>query len=1040
MFFTVGNQWVFAALDEVDQQREVTGTVVDASGIPLIGVTISVVGQTTGTITDLDGGYRIGVPDSKVELQFSFIGFKSQKVVVGEKLVLNITLSEDLQNLEEVVVVGYGVQKKSHLTGSVTKVRTDGLEDIPISRIDQALQGRVAGVQIQNITSEVGEAPQIRVRGMGSVSADSSPLVIIDGFPVEGGLGVVNMNDVESIEVLKDAASAAIYGSRAANGVIIITTKGGTVDKPKYTFKTSWGVKNAYKKHDILNAREYVDLKVRDAVWLGRTQLENQDFAFHVMTNDTGWQDEALQIANIYNAQLGISGGKKGLKYYVSASYINDEGIMINNNYEKMNVRAKIDAELSKRVTVGVNLAPTYSKKEVPATNFIDFYRTPSWLPVRHTEETSALTNYAYAVGEYAHGAHFNNLEYSGTDPISGEYRENVKTSPFNTKNHNPRMIIDNENIKQNDYRLQTSAYVNINIIEGLDFKTSNGFDISYRETNRYRNMNAREDGAKNRGLYQNRLYVDLLSENTLTYQKKVNVDHDFNVMLGFSGETKKYNTAGILGFDFPTDRIHTLNAAGTIDQYEGSTLMTGTWKESESMMSVYARLVYSYKDRYLFSASMRYDGSSKFGEDNRWGAFPSVSLGWRVSEEKFMKDVNWIDQLKIRTSYGVTGTDKIENYANQDMLNSANYIFGTGNGNVVQGLSNNSVTLGNKALKWEQTNEFNLGLDLSMINNRIGLTLDYYYSKTKSLLFERQISSISGYKKFWTNLGRIRNKGLEIELTTYNIQDGDFTWNSSINLSTNSNKVLDLGGPDHLQNQGERQEYYRTIIGNPSIQFVGYKTIGVWTEELWNDKSNPRGNDDAVGGLRVLDANNDGVINEEDLVPIGNPFPDFTWGITNNFKYKGFDLSVLIQGVQGVNVWNGDVYYNETRKWNRPYVMNHYVSDEHPGDGRTPGYDKGIKIMKTDYGIQDASYIALRDITFGYTFSKKLIKKTGLTGLRLYSSIQNLGFWWNSSYKGINPEARYTSGAYASPLISGYQRGGFPLQRTFSFGIDINF
>lgn len=1037
MLIGATSQLVVAAPNEVDQQREITGTVVDEAGLPIIGVSVTVIGKTIGSFTDIDGFFRIGVPDSKIELQFSFIGYKTQRVVVGENTELKITMFEDLQNLDEVVVVGYGVQKKSHLTGSITKVRTEGLEDIPVSRVDQALQGRVAGVQIQNTTSEVGEAPQIRVRGMGSVSADSSPLIIIDGFPVEEGLGIINMNDVESVEVLKDAASAAIYGSRAANGVILVTTKNGTVDKPKYSLKTSWGIKDAYKKHDILDAQGYVDLKVRDAQWLGNTQLDKTDFPFSVMTNNTDWQDEALQTANIYSVQFGVSGGKKGLRYYTSASYIKDEGIMVQNNYEKMTVRAKIDAELSKCVNFGINIAPTYSKKVVPPTNFIDFYRTPSWLPVYHTAETSALTG--YEIGEYAHGAHFNNVDYTGIDPISGVERTE-KASPFNTKNHNPRMIMDNEQIRQNDYRLQTSAYLNVKIAKGFEFKTSNGFDISYREYDRYRNKETKQDGEKNRGLYQNRLYIDLLTENTLNYQTKINTDHDFNAMIGFSGETKKYHTAGILGVDFPTDYIRTLNAAGTILQYEGDNLMTGTWKESESMMSAYARLIYSFKDKYLFSASMRYDGSSKFGEDNRWGSFPSVSLGWRASEEDFIKsNIKWIDQLKFRASYGVTGTDKIVNYANTDMLDPANYIFGPGNGTLVQGLANNSLTLGNRALKWEQTNEFNLGLDLSILKNRVGMILDYYYSKTKSLLFERSISSISGYKKVWTNLGRIRNSGIEVELTTYNIQGADFTWNTSLNFSANDNKVLDLGGPRFLSNEGERGEHYRTIVGDPSIQFYGYKTIGVWRDQEEID-NNPHENRDVPGGLRVQDTNKDGKITADDMVSTGNPFPDFTWGITNNFKYKNFDLSILFQGVQGIDVWNGDVFYNETRKWNKPYVMNHWVSPEYPGDGKTPGYGKGIPIMETDYGIQDASYIALRDITMGYTFPKKMVKKAGLSGLRIYSSIQNLGYWWNSSYKGINPEARYTSGDYQNPLVSGYQRGGFPLQRTFSFGIDFNF
>lgn len=1037
VFFGISIQSLMALPAPMQDGRQVTGTVVDNTGIPLIGVTVSVQGTTKGTITDLDGNYKIDIPDSNAALQFAMIGFAQQTITVGNQSQINVTMSEDLQLLSEVVVVGYGVQKKSHLTGSITKVRTEGLEDIPVSRIDQALQGRVAGVQIQNTTSEVGQTPQIRVRGMGSVSAEDHPLVIVDGFPVEDGLGVVNMNDVESIEVLKDAASAAIYGSRAANGVIMVTTKAGSIDKPKYSLKTSWGTKSYYELHDIMTSKEYVNMRIDEEKLKGTAIFPANEFPFAVINNETDWQKEALRTANIYNVQLGISGGSKGMKYYVSGSYMNDQGIMYDNEYEKMNLRAKIDVNLSKRVTFGVNLAPTYTYRTRPSTNFIDFYRTPGWMPVRHTAETAALTG--YPEGSYAHGAHFSNVEYTGIDPLTGEERT-VKASPFQTANHNPKMIIENEKIHQKDYRIQGSAYLNIKIIDGLDFKTSNGFDVSYRDMDRYRNLDAKKDGETNRGLYQNRLFIDLLSENTLTYNKKINKKHDIGALLGFSAQRTTIKTAGILGIDFPTDLIHTLNQAGSIQIYEGDTRYTGTWRTPSSMASFFSRFTYSYEDRYLLSASLRTDGSSKFGKDNQWGWFPSVSAGWRVSEEKFMKNnAEWLDQLKLRASYGVTGTDNIPAFANMDLLQSANYIFGTGNGSIASGIANNSTALGNSALKWEQTNEYNFGIDMSILNNRIGLIVDYYYSKTKSLLFKRPINSISGYSENWTNLGKIRNKGIEIELTTYNIQNKDFKWNTTFNLSANKNKVIDLGGPSELIFKGERNEMYVTRVGGPSIQFWGLKTTGVWKSQEEID-ANPHHSSDQPGGIRVQNTNNDDVINDDDMVELGNPFPDFTWGITNTFKYKDFDLSFLIQGVEGIDVWNGDEYYNETRKWNKNYVTGRWVSPEHPGDGRTPYFNNGINHMMTDIAIQDGSYIALRDITLGYTAPKKIARKIGLSGLRIYTSVQNLGYWWRSDYKGINPEARYTSSPYNVPLVAGYQRGAFPVQRTFSFGIDINF
>jgi TonB-linked SusC/RagA family outer membrane protein len=1018
------------------QPIQVSGTVADDSGLPLIGVSVSIPGTTTGVLTDIDGAYRITVPEAKATLRFAMVGFSEQTITVGNQTVINVVMHEDLQMLDEVVVVGYGVQKKSHLTGSITTVRTDGLEDTPTSRLDQALQGRVAGVQIQNTTSEVGQAPQIRVRGMGSISADSGPLVIVDGFPVDEGLGIVNMNDVESIEILKDAASAAIYGSRAANGVIMVTTKAGSIDKPKYSLRTSWGTKSAYELHPVMSATEYFDMRVNEERLRGATSFPASEFPFGVIRNYTDWQKEALRTANIYSVQLGISGGTKGVKYYVSASYMNDQGIMLDNEFEKMNLRSRIESKLSSRVTFGANIAPTYTKRTRPSTNFIDFYRTPSWMPVRHTAETAAITK--YPEGDYAHGAHFNNQDYTGTDPLTGDKRT-VRASPFNTVNHNPRSLLDNEKIYQNDYRLQGSVFLNVNISEGLDFRTSNGTDIAYRDVERYRKRNARRDNETNRGLYQNRLLLDLLSENTLTYNTKVNTKHDINGLLGFSAQRTTIKTAGLLGVDFPTDYLQTLNQAGSILIYEGDTRFTGTWKVPSSMASVFSRLIYSYDDKYLLSLSIRTDGSSKFGKDNRWGWFPSASLGWRASEEKFLKDAKWADQLKFRASYGVTGTDNIEAFANMDLLQSANYILGSGSGNVTSGIANNSSSLGNSKLSWEQTNEFNTGLDLSVLNNRVGLTLDYYYSKTKRLLFKKPISSISGYTQNWTNLGQIRNKGVELEITTYNVQNKDFKWNTAFNFSANRNKVLDLGGDREIINRGERNEMYITRVGLPAVQFWGYKTIGIWNsdEEIRNNASHIN---DQPGGLRVQNTNGDGVINESDMVVIGDPFPNFTWGITNNFSFKGFDLSFLIQGVEGVDVWNGDEYYNESRKWNRNYVTNRWINEENPGDGKTPYFNNGMDHMMTDIAIQDGSYISLRDITFGYTAPKKYARRLGLSSLRIYTSIQNLGYWWRSDYKGINPESRYTSSPYDTPLHSGYQRGGFPIQRTFSFGIDINF
>jgi TonB-linked SusC/RagA family outer membrane protein len=732
-----------------------------------------------------------------------------------------------------------------------------------------------------------------------------------------------------------------------------------------------------------------------------------------------------------------MSGGTNEVRYYISGAYVGDNGIMINNDYTRMNVRAKIDADLSKKVKVGINLSPTYTTKQKPATNFIDFYRTPSWMPVKHTEITSAITG--APVGSYAYGSQFNGKTYTGIDPITGEERT-ATANPFSSANHNPRMVMDTEKRYADEYRLNTAAYMSIELMKGLEFKTSDGFNYRFSEDNRYRDIDSKQDGILNRGYYKSIKDIDLLSENTLTYLKKTG-SHDFNVMAGFSAQKKTLGTVGLVGLDFPTDLIHTINAAGSIAMYEDDDRVTGTWKEEEALLSLYARLIYSYQDKYLLSASFRTDGSSKFGDNNRWANFPSLSLGWRASEEDFLKTMEWINQLKLRGSFGVTGNDKIVNYAKMDKLSSANYPLGSGTGTVVSGLANNFSTLGNPYLQWEQTNEYNYGIDFNFFR-RFFLTADYYYSITKSLLYKQAVNTITGYQDQWTNLGKVRNKGFEIDLTTYNIQNRTFTWNTSFNFSTNDNKLLDLGGPAYLiSSQGtDGGEMYIAQVGGPAIQFYGFKTVGVWKDQAEID-ANPHHNSDQPGGLRVWNAVNDDKIDDNDMVPLGNPFPDFTWGITNTFKYRDFDFSFLFQGVQGVDVYNGDGRYNESRKWNLNYVSNRWISPEYPGDGKTPYFTNGLNWMLTDHLIEDGSYIALRDITLGYTLPGKSCRQLGLKALRVYTSAQNVAFWWADSYRGINPEARYKTGIYNSnPLIDGYQRGGFPIQRTWSVGIDITF
>ena len=1025
-------------LDEAQQNTVVGGVVVDKNNEPLIGVSVMVEGSSGGTITNMDGKFSISLPKNKTSLNFSYVGLANPTLSVKNKKEVRVVMHEDLQQLDEVVVVGYGVQQKSHLSGSVTKVNMDGIEDVPTPRLDQALLGKVAGVQILNTTSEVGADPDISIRGTSSFSASSNPLIIVDGFPVSDGLESLNPSDVESIEVLKDAASAAIYGSRAANGVIMITTKGGVISKPKYSVKAKWGVKSNYKLHSVLSTKEYLDLRIREHNLLG-TSLSSQEMAYAAINNNTDWQQEAFNDnAYYYNVDFSVSGGSSGIRYYISGAYNSDEGMMLKNYYKRYNVKARIDADLSKRVTVGINIAPSYTESERPATNFTDFVRTPSWMPVKHTEETSAITG--VPVGEYTRGSHFNGKTYTTIDPQTG-LEKTVTATPWGSTNNNPRGIIDNVFSPKGQYRMQLQGYIDIKLLKELRFRSSNSFNFNFTETDTYQNVGAKSAGDSNRGYYTSSKSINLASENTLNYSKKFKGIHQLDGLLGASVYKYTNKRTGILGFDFPTDYIHYLSAAGRIDQYEGTTLRTGTWKNDNAMVSYFSRVNYALKDRYLLSVSLRTDGSSKFGKDNKWGWFPSVSAGWRISEESFIKErAKWLNQLKLRLSYGVTGTDAIESYANTDLLDSAGYILGEGNGSVVSGLANNSASLGNRALQWEQTNQANFGLDISLLNNRIGLTFDYYYSITKSLLYQKTVNSIAGYTQAWTNEGKLRNRGFEMELTTYNINNRQFKWSTSFNLSLTRNRLLDLGGPSEQVTPGSNKEYYIARVGDPLIQFYGFKTIGVWKSQEEID-NNPHHINDKPGGLRVANTNGDDVIDDNDRVPLGNPYPDFIWGMTNTLKYRDFDLAFTLQGQVGGKVYNTDNNYNEFRMWNTKYVANRWLSVEYPGDGKTPFRDNGIQHSLTDYQIEDAGFIALRDVTLGYDLPRKAARKVGLSKLRVYVSAQNLLYLWSDGYRGINPEARYASGVYRTAMArNALQRGAFPIQRTFSAGLNINF
>ncbi|RYY35216.1 MAG: TonB-dependent receptor [Sphingobacteriaceae bacterium] len=1053
------------------QKKTITGKVTNqATGAPLQGVNILADKIKGGAVSNADGSYSIAVNNSTSTLIFSFVGFASQTVIIDGRTTIDVSLSVAAVSNDEVVVIGYGTQKRSQVTGAISKYQNERLDEAPVSRLDQALQGKIAGVQIQNVSSEAGAEAKINVRGVSSIGANASPLVVVDGHPIQDGLSFVNMADVQSVEVLKDAASAAIYGSRGANGVILITTKSGKAEKPKYSVKFSNGYRQAYETYPMMSTSEYTNLLYYEAALkatdstiappTGTQIIANNERAAYIVENTimqgkgTDWQNEALRAANVRNVQLAVSGGSKTLKYFISGAYQKDQGLMYHSEYDKYSLRTKLDGNLSNKMKFSFNLNPSFIKRERPSVGFIDFVRFQSFLPVYHTTATAAFVNQSptwanIKAGDFVQARHFNGRMYSGLMPDGTLYTSTANLDPFNTANNTPKSVMETRTITSNEYRVQSAGDITYSILPGLDFKAMGSVYAYYSEAVDFAKRNSNRDGDVNRGQYNNRLFIDMLSENTLNYTKKIK-KHSFNVLAGFTAQKTLIRREQIVASNFPSDNIQTASTALLIEQpfTDANNIVQGTYnlKEQVGLLSYLGRVMYSYGNKYLVSASMRADGSSKFAPGNKWGNFPSVSLGWVPSEEKFLRDTRWINNLKLRASYGVTGNNRIDDFGWLDLLYPSNYPLGAGTGTSVSGQVPNRVVIANRDITWESTFQYNTGFDLALFRNSINLSVNLYQSKTDALLLKQSSMAFAGAPLFNNNIGRLQNRGVEVELTTNNVRRKDFKWSTSLNFSHNKNKLLQLGEEAFLLNQGERTELYRNMPGRPLVEYFGYKTDGVWLSQKQITEAQAAGLTSALsnvfvpGGLKIVDLNGDNVLDANDRTAIGSPYPAFTWGINNNFNFKSVDISFLFQGSQGGQLVNGDPNYNETKRYNRNYNENRWVSPLFPGDGKTPYSTVGFNWMLTDYVVEDASYVALREVVVGYTLPAKVAKTVHLTSLRVYLSGQNLFFRSASGYRGINTEARSTSGVYDVPTVDGYQRGGFPMPRTVLFGIDINF
>jgi len=1024
--------------------RTITGVVKDTYGT-IIGANILIKGTSRGTVTDANGNFSLENVTDNTVLIVTYIGYKPQEVAIGNQTNIIINLQEDSEAIDEVVVIGYGVVKKKDLTGSVSQLSSGTLKDLKVSHPTQAMAGQMAGVQVQQVAGSPGDAATIRVRGAGSISASSSPLYVVDGYPLgEQNLNSVNPNDIESIEVLKDASAAAIYGSRAANGVVLVTTKSGKSGKVSVNLDLYYGFQNVTKKMDMMNAQEfamiskeafntnYIDrvpgasasdpLEMRPSGNRYRYPAIFDDAAaMAAMGKGTDWQDEIFRTAPIQNYQLSVTGGDEKTKYMFSAGYFNQEGIVIGSDHERFSARAKIDSEFNNWLKVGINLAPTY----INENRMIDGHwasdgvinsalATTSVIPVRHEDGTWA------SQAEYA----------VASDGLSA-----VPNAVAIAKD------IDNS---RTNLRFFGNMYAEISLLKNLKLKSTIGTDIMQFRSKYFRPSNVPKNGAvaplpssERKGNTENKEVVNWLNENTLSYYTSFGA-HEIDAVAGFTVQKNIYNQSKAEGSDFPNDIIRTIKNA-TVKSGESS---MNEW----SLVSYLARVNYRYNNRYYLTASIRADGSSRFGKNNRYGYFPSGSIAWRISQEEFLKDVEWLSDLKVRASAGLTGNNsmldkdgKQMNYGSIGTMLNQNYVFGAGPGNIVSGLAQNSIS--NHDLTWEKTQQYDVGLEFSILNSRLSFTFDMYKRNTTDLLLEVDIPTITGFSKAWRNIGKVNNKGLEFGINSVNVMSKDFTWNTNLNMSMNRNKVVALGPTgDPIQSDGGAGTTHITMIGKSLGSFYGYKQIGVYMNQADLDNS-PHLADSHVGDVKFADINGDKKIDADDRTIIGNNEPKVSWGMTNQLSYKNFDLSIVLQGVHGRDVLHlGKRFYTqlEGNQNQMREVLNRWQSEANPGDGWTPranALTTGQNNVVSSRWVEDASFVRINNLTLGYTLPRQLAEKCTMQNARVYVSIQNLATI--TGYSGFNPE---TSHKTDSSLAPGTDYGMYPLNRTFTLGVNVTF
>ena len=1029
------NRWMFiiltiASFQSIAQQT-ITGTVSDEAGLPVPGVNVVEKGTTSGTSTNAEGKYVTKVASSGSILVFSFVGYISQEVAVNNRGVIDVIVSPDDKQLGEVVVVGYGTQQKRDVTGAVASVSSKDIEKIPVSGLDQALQGQVAGLQISSTSGAPGGNTNILVRGIGSVSGGNEPLFVVDGFPINNSgvgnpLNTMNPGDIESIEVLKDASATAIYGSRGSNGVIMVTTKRGKSGQSRITIDAYTGIQEPARLLKMMNSKQFAQFVIdgHNNGWLDnggakasitdpnsvRSASYRIPEAWQDVNNlpnvDTDWQKEIFRTAPIQNYQITATGGNEKLRYALTGGYFNQQGILISSGFKRFSARLNIDGQLTKRLKVSMNLAPSYtSTDEVPSTGHYSSFNLiaealsmPPLIPVYNADGTYGNTNGLTSVG-------------MGAIP-------------------NPVQTANEYKSSNAQFRTLSNAFAEYEILDGLKLKVSVGADFNNYNSNDFKPSTLSTSAAVSptTSSVTNTTDINWLNENTLNYRRNFG-KHSIDALGGFTIQKSTTTATRTAATNFADDLLENINGG----QITGGSYTVGQW----SLLSYLGRVNYSFDDKYLLTATIRSDGSSRFGSNNRWGTFPSFSAGWRISEESFVKSLHIFDDLKLRASYGFSGNNAIGNYRYVGLLSATNYVLGNAQ---VPGLSQSSFT--NDNLGWETSKQFDLGLEMAFFNSRLQFTGDYYNRRNTDMLLNKAIPAVTGYTSAWVNVGELENKGIELAINGKPIASRNFQWTTSFNITMNKNKVLRLGSEgEQIFADAGRGDVSITEVGRPIGSFYGHVAQGVFlTQE--QIAAHAKQNGAKLGDLQYKDVDGNGIINDSDREIIGNPQAKAFYGFNNTFTYKNFSLSVLMNGVQGKDIfWGGAVFvrgYHGVQNNLAEVADNHWKSPEDPGDGKSPRIIRGGLNNNLRYSSLfnfDGSYLRVRNVTLNYNIPQGLAKRLMMQAARVYLTANNLHTF--TKYPGYDPEI---SSSGDNMLASGIDYLGYPPARSLTVGLSITF